>query len=379
MSEPFDRALRAAARRGRAAGVCPDAAMLASFADNGLSADERRQIEAHAADCAMCMEHLALLGAVSVERDTPEPSRSWFANWGWLVPVATAVLVVVVWIRLPDQERSRGIPAAPALDSQAVAPERESAAAAPVETASQDRAANQAPRIAAKVGRLSTAKPAPPSETKLDEFASHERRDADARQKAAAASPPPAPATPAAAAARKQAPENPTAQTLGGRAVGQASAQAAPPAAQAPALADAIKEERQVAESARRRETDLLKSARAVSAPPIVSASPKESYRAAGNRIELSEDGGGTWRTVLSEAPLSFSAAACAPGGPCWFGLADGQVLRRTPEGFSRSTLPVRTRIVAIAPDGPQTAVVTVESGARFRTTDGGATWQPIP
>ena len=37
--------------------------------------------------------------------------------------------------------------------------------------------------------------------------------------------------------------------------------------------------------------------------------------------------------------------------------------LRRTPDGFSRSALPVRRRVVAIAPDGPQTAVVTVESG----------------
>ena len=47
MSESFDRALRAAARRSRPAGVCPDAAMLASYADNGLSEDERRFVEAH--------------------------------------------------------------------------------------------------------------------------------------------------------------------------------------------------------------------------------------------------------------------------------------------------------------------------------------------
>ncbi len=71
MSESFNRALRAAARRSRPAGVCPDAAMLAAYADNGLSADERRIVETHAADCATCLEHLALLGAVSLDREAP--------------------------------------------------------------------------------------------------------------------------------------------------------------------------------------------------------------------------------------------------------------------------------------------------------------------
>ena len=344
--------------------------MLASYADNGLTADERRQVEAHAADCARCLEHLGLLGAVSVERDTPEPSRSWFANWGWLVPVATAVLVVVVWTRLPDRQ-SQGLAPAPA--SQAVAPARESAAAAPVDTASQDKAADQEPRIAAKVRQA--PRPAQPAENKVDEFAALERRD-QARQIAggaalqAASAPRAAPPVQAQEAAAKKSEVPPLAGSTGK----VASPAAAPPRD----LADAMKEEGQVAESDRRRESTLQKYA--LEGPPqmVVSASPKESYRAVANRIELSEDGGATWRAVLSEAPLSFSAAACAPGGPCWFGDVRGQMLRRTPDGFSRSTLPVRGRILAIVPGGGQTAVVTVESG-RFRTTDGGATWQPIP
>jgi photosystem II stability/assembly factor-like uncharacterized protein len=144
-------------------------------------------------------------------------------------------------------------------------------------------------------------------------------------------------------------------------------------------MADAAKKEAQEAESPRRREADLLKSATAASAPLVVSASPKESYRAVGNRIELSEDGGATWRVAVSVTHVTFTAAACAPGGPCWFGTGDGAILRRTPDGFPLSRLPVPARVVAIAPDGVQTAVVTIDSGARFRTTDGGATWQPIP
>ncbi len=372
MSDSFDRALRAAARRSRPAGVCPDAAMLASYADNGLLEDERRGVEAHAADCATCMEHLALLGAVSVDREAPEPSRSWLAHWGWLVPVATAVLVVAVWIRLPEQKASQDVPAATAPASQARAPvasEQERAAAASP-SAGRDEASNAAPRVAAKVSKASPARPAPPADAKFDQLKPLERRDDDARQKAAAASPPRVPAT-VAAPAQKEALE-------GRRAVGQASAQAAPPAAQAPALADAAKEEAQVADSVRRREADLLMS-KAASPPPVVSASPKEAYRAAGNRIELSEDAGANWRAVFSGGPAAFTAAGCAAGGPCWFGTADGQVLRRTPDGFSRFALPSRQRVVAIAVEGAQAAVVTVEGGQRFRTTDGGATWQPIP
>ncbi len=235
MSDPFDRALRAAARRSRPAGVCPDAAMLASYADNGLLEDERRGVEAHAADCATCLEHLALLGAVSVDREAPEPSRSWLAHWGWLVPVATAVLVVAVWIRLPEQKASQDVPAATAPASQARAPvasEQERAAAASP-SAGRDEASNAAPRVAAKVSKASPARPAPPADAKFDQLKPLERRDDDARQKAAAASPPRVPAT-VAAPAQKEALE-------GRRAVGQASAQAAPPAAQAPALADAVK------------------------------------------------------------------------------------------------------------------------------------------
>ena len=89
MSEPFDRTLRAAARRGRPVGVCPDAALLAAYADNGLTADERHSLETHAADCVTCQQHLALLGAVSLDRDVPQPSRSWLTQWGWRVAGST--------------------------------------------------------------------------------------------------------------------------------------------------------------------------------------------------------------------------------------------------------------------------------------------------
>src|SRR6478609_6094928 len=95
----FDRALRGAARRGRPEGVCPDAAALASYVDRSLSPAEHAALEAHVASCPACIEHLALLAAVDAPEAPAEASDAWsferiFGHWRWLVPVATAALVV---------------------------------------------------------------------------------------------------------------------------------------------------------------------------------------------------------------------------------------------------------------------------------------------
>ena len=355
MSESFDRALRSAARRGRPAGVCPDAASLAAYADNGLTADERRRVEAHAADCATCLEHLALLGAISLDRQAPEPSRSWLVRWGWLVPVATAVLLIAVWVRLPEQKASED--ASAALGAKQVAPrampdQERAAAAAP--SAERDTARrNQAQRVAAKTAQAPPAREVPPAETKVDELAALERQDS-ARTRVPTAPTPVAAPPPAAPAAQA---EDAVREKAQGLRVGAATTKVAEPAAvAAPALADAMKKEAR---------TEL--------------ASPRESYRALGSRIEQSKDGGRTWSTALSDPQSTFTSVGCAPAGGCWIGTADGQMLRPTPGGFSRSVLPVRARVVAIAAGDSQTAIVTIEGGRRFRTTDGGSTWAPIP
>lgn len=358
MSESFDRALRAAARRSRPAGVCLDAAMLASYADNGLSPDERRHVEAHAADCARCQEHLALLGAVSLDREVPEPGRSWLVRWGWLVPVATAVLVVAVWVRLPEPTQDQR--AVPVASSDAATPAAQdtpaveaSAAAATAASPERDEADAQ---FAGKAKPLAPAGTAASAEAKVDQLAPLERRD-EARENAA------------------RAPVRPL-----GDVAGAVAAPPAPAAVPPPAAVMEAKEELQVADSARQRapEPQLRKSA-VGQETSIAAAAPDESYRFAGHRIDLSEDGGRTWREVLSDSQVVFTTARCAPGGPCWFGTADGQVLRRTPAGFTRSALPMRARVVAITPSGPQTVTVSLDTGQRFGTTDGGTTWTSVP
>jgi hypothetical protein len=116
---------------------------------------------------------------------------------------------------------------------------------------------------------------------------------------------------------------------------------------------------------------------KATAAPLVATASARETYRATDGRIERSADGGATWGPALADAQLSFTAAACARGGPCWFGTATGLVLRTAPTGFVRSQLPVREPVASLAPvSGLE--VVAAAAGRRFRTTDG-ATWTEVP
>lgn len=329
MPDPFDRVLRAAARRGRTAGVCPEADVLASYVDAGLSAAERDQVEAHAADCPACQRHLALLGAVSVgdgSRAT-RASSFWLPRWGWLVPVATAVLVVAVWTRMPERES---------------APEPLVSREAPIEDA-----------MAAPPADVPAAPPA-------EGGRSFDTRAGSSEDKAPAAK----------ARVRDHAGAPAVAAPL--------SRQAPTPAAVAPeaprALADAAGQEREneARETLGRSEATAMQKA---AGPPAfaAAASPTEAYRASGGRVERSADGGATWAEAFADTQLSFSAAACAPGGPCWFGTTTGVILRTGAGGLVRSRLPVNAPVTAISPGAGLEATVTAGAG-RFHTADG-LTW----
>src|SRR5262245_44061733 len=95
----FERALRSAARRGRTPDVCPDAAILAAYVDRSLSTEEHAAVESHVADCSACLEHLSLVAALDAPEESPVSAPTFdlgrmVRRWGWLVPAATAVLVV---------------------------------------------------------------------------------------------------------------------------------------------------------------------------------------------------------------------------------------------------------------------------------------------
>ena len=339
MSDPFDPVLRAAARRARAVDVCPDPERLAGYLDNGLTSDERAAVEAHAADCLRCQQHLSLLGAVSMERPDPEAAaaRPWLVRWGWLVPVATAVLVVAIWTRAP----------APA-DAPAQFPQREVAPAV-------------------------VPTPGPPTAAYDSESRPAENRSSRSRD-ARAVRPPAAMAEAgrerphfAAKVAPQSAPATPAPVAESDR-LGQLA-----DAARTPAEAEA--KESVAAAAPGRDEARLMRKA---AAPAMeATASDHERYRAVGGRIERSRDGGATWQVVFSDSALTFTAAACVPNGPCWFGTSSGDVLRSGDAGMSRSRLPDSGPVTAIDVTSPP--VVTISVGARRYRSSDGTSWTPVP
>lgn len=319
--------------------------MLASYLDNGLTSDERASVETHAADCVRCQQHLSLLGAVSVDRPDPdlEASRPWLVRWGWLVPVATAVLVLAVWTRTP----------AP-VDAPAQFPQREAAPAivpAPDAPAATEGAGSPSGNTGG-LSRDARAVPAPEAKAEAD----GERQDFAAKARpnvTPPAAPPAAPAPPPPAVARDQV----------GQLADSARAPAETEAGESAASAAPVREE-----------TRRMRKA----AAPLLEggASDQERYRAAGGTIERSNDGA-RWQEVFSDPSLTFTALACAPEAACWFGTSTGVVLRSSQSGFVRSRLPESAAVTVISAMSATDAVVTAGS-RRYRTSDG-SSWTPVP
>jgi hypothetical protein len=147
------------------------------------------------------------------------------------------------------------------------------------------------------------------------------------------------------------------------------------------ALQDTRAKQADTGQRVARLEPTLAKSRGDASAPPVVfvvAASDAETFRAIGGRVDRSVDGGKTWQHAFTSSGGPVTAAACA-GGTCWFGTSDGRIERRVRDSFAGSVLPVRERVQAIVPTTQASAVVTIEGGRRFRTTDGGTTWIAEP
>jgi hypothetical protein len=401
MTDPnFERSLRAAARRGRPGGVHPDASLLAAYVDRGLSEAERAELEAHVADCAECMERLALLGSVNVPEEPEAPSFDWsprqfLSRWGWLVPVATVAVLVAVWERQPSTP-------APSADSVA---EKPAAVAAPP-PASQP--ANRAvPADARKESDRS-------ADARLEK---EEAQKAPARQVAQGSRAKDTPATAQMQAREREAPSQFGAPLPGGSAAEEAvtprdkkqldavspaasdklaAAQPAPPpaAATAPAQAesaaagvagraDEAKPRNEAAIKAKPMPESiaagaLLKSA--VEGPVVLATRDAVSLRRLGTRLERSTDAGATWTLDLADAPGGLHAGACPTALVCWVGGSQGNVLVRQASGtWTRHVVADgRAAVVSIEATDALAATVRLSDGRGFRTSDGGGTWVEV-
>jgi len=405
----FDRALRGAARRGRPEGVCPDAAALASYVDRSLSPDEHTALEAHVASCPTCMEHLALLAAVDAPETPADPLDAWsferiFGSWRWLVPVATVVLVVAVWMRLPGPRDA----AQPVAQEKAVAEASRpdafppSAGGAPAREDSEDKPAeldqladaharlDAASKLEAsrqktsEVVRLQSAQVHAFKQKERDEEAANERKNpavAGVRPVAAAATPsPPPPAPQVAEVAKKDA---------GARTETRAAADAAARPevkvgkeaegakeskdAKAPAIAETVA----VAQAPAVAGGNTLALRKASIAPPFEVTAPGVRLRVVGGRFERSSDGGATWTTERTGVATRVLSGDCPTAEVCWLAGDAGQVFVRASDGTwaDRPIADAHVGVVAIKSSSRGAATATLADGRRFSTTDGGRTW----
>ena len=113
--------------------------------------------------------------------------------------------------------------------------------------------------------------------------------------------------------------------------------------------------------------------------PFEVRASAQRRYRGIGGVLQQSDDAGVTWRDVLSNTGVTFTSGACASPDACWFGATGGVVLFRSSTGTRRFVLPVTSDVARVTATSADAAEVTLATGERFRTVDGGREWTRVP
>jgi hypothetical protein len=353
---------------GSARPDCPDAADLAAYYDQGLSADERATLEAHAVSCVRCQDQLAAI-ARSAPREELIPASP-LTSWRWIAVLGTGTAAAVaIWI--------------------AVAPlvERELTPQEPTATAVAPQQAVEAPRAAPAV----TPAPEPPApESAADAPRSAGRAAAPRRQPfgSGPASVPASAESPATRAdADRLAAKARAAEPLAETAASGAAAAAPPPAAPASPPAAGLRDERAAAQTAKRQpDAPARRESLARSIAPeresiaIVAAAPHSTVRwqFAGVAISRSTDEGRTWTPTFT-APTPIVSAAAVSDLVCWAAGRAGLVMR-TVDGTSweRLASPAAADLLDVEASSADEAIVTAANGRRFQTADGGKTWSAL-
>lgn len=406
--------------------ACPDAAVLAAYADHGLAEEETVRWESHFADCDRCQKIIAVLAASGEELTPAEveklgslaaasvPSEPvprskvapWIAIWRrpvlwrWLIPAA-GLASAALWFAL-RQAPPRESLTAQKIETRSEAPQRDTAQG----TAADSSAKSDETQIAQT--NLPATAAAPPPGVHLRDKETAQAKSVDAARESAARKQEPAQnaaqAPPvseldrlesreesakddrvrSAQAAKKKSQTDPFSGTAA-----PASAPAAPSAE--PSAAAEPRAARQdfggrIVSSAN--EVNQLAKAAPV---PIVFSSPGRAalWRIGlGGRIEHSTNQGQSWEPQTSGVTADLLAGAAPAQKIAWIVGRAGVILRTDDsEHWQRVPPPSVSPAAASNPaldwvgvearDGLH-ATITSRDLRRFATEDGGRTWAPV-
>ena len=410
------------------ASPCPDAEILAAYADHGLAEEEMARWESHFADCDRCQKIIAVLAAsgealtsapltaeevqklgtlaaasAASDRGVRNAVAPWIAIWRrplvWrlLVP-AVGLASAVLWFALRQAPPAQILMAQRKMDATAT------------QTETVRRAIDVSPAKSEETQIAQANPPAPPpasprSGARLrDKEALQVQGTLDAARQTARKQEPAQGAAQEPLVSQLDKLETRGASAKDDRALSSeadkksqtsTSASAAPvaPAAAPPAPPPAANEER-----AGTREFDRaaglpapaqMKALAQPANPVIVFASPdrKELWRVGpGGRIEHSSDQGQTWQPQASGVTSDLLAGA-APSGKIAWAAGRGVVLRTEDGEHWQSVTPRAPATNAVAPSAPDwigvqardalRATITSRDLRRFTTEDGGRTWAP--
>jgi len=388
-----DRLLRAVLQTGVHHDACPDANMLAAFAEGALAAPERDDLETHFAECHRCQEALAFIARTWTAPDAalPVASARWrFFRPRWLVPLAAAAILVMYVAVRPV--------IAPYFPPATIGPASEVAqTAAPVQVMADARPATPAestPPPAAAQAIADTRPMASKSIASTPDAKGSGQPAARSAEKAmlAAAKPSADIAAPVGGIAAPTATASPDRAVAMAKDVRREVLPAAPPAAGAGALPrTAISESVVVSPPAvttqaasvsggdAARQQFAMKANESIALPEVASPDGAAAWVIGpGGRLSRSTDRGVTWRTQVSGVSVELLAGSAPSAVVCWMvGTAGTVIVTTDGTRWSRVAFPERVDLVAVEASDARVATVTTRDGRRFATRDAGTTWSP--
>ena len=326
-----------------------DAERLAAFVDGSLSREDRVAMEAHAADCARCLQLLASM----VRTEPPAVQTRGFSRipmvLRWSVPLLAGATALALWVNVRERpaieapqttvaSRDVSLPAVSAPETGQEVREQEAKRERLAGALPADRKAQRQDQ--SRVNQAPSAAESAPLAAPLS--------DSDLRRlPASTPSVPPAAPQPTAAAAK-------SVPGVAGKAPQDTSAR--------------FRSEGGVAES--------VAVARMQATIDVASPDGSNRWRVAGSSILRSADAGKTWTKESVSVQGTIAAGASPSLRVAWFIGRQGYILLTTGTNqWRRVSFPEPADLVSVAARSELDVDVTTSDGRVFTTADGGRTW----